>query len=243
MTFRLGLSHSLTDLVSLRGRREGGLPSGGPPSDPDCQPACADRSDIQHALLHAVTADGLRWRRAESIDACAGVTAPHDWCIMLPLSQRVQPGVYTLMALSRYWDALLRHAPPAETRVYPPLISEVLTSCFDVLILPPRAFRTEKPLTQDAFHLESLFLQKRCAYPELCENHDGPGALLLTPRLDAQTSFASSLQALARRKTRAALTWPPCLLQGHLHQRKSLPGTSKPFASTSGQRPCHTQPD
>ena len=115
---------------------------------------------------------------------------PHDWCIMLPLSQRVQPGVYTLMALSRYRDALVRHAPPAEPRVYPPLILEILTSCFDVLILPPRAFRTEKPLTQDAFHLVSLFLQKRCAYPELCENHNGPGALLLTPRLDAQTSFA-----------------------------------------------------
>ena len=106
------------------------------------------------------------------------------------LSQRVQPGVYTLMALSRYRDALVRHAPPAAPWVYPPLIPEALTSCFDVLVLPPRPFRTEKPLTQDAFHLVSLFLQKRCAYPELCENHDGPGALLLTPRLDAQTSFA-----------------------------------------------------
>ena len=77
--------------------------------------ACADRSDIRRALLHAVTADGLRWHRAESIDACAGVTAPHDWCIMLPLSQRV----------SRYRDALVRHAPPAEPRVYPPLILEI----------------------------------------------------------------------------------------------------------------------
>ena len=81
-------------------------------------------------------------------------------------------------------------APPAEPRVCLPLISEILTSYFDVLILPARAFRTEKPLTQDAFHLVSLFLQKRCAYPELCENHNGPGALLLTPRLDAQTSLA-----------------------------------------------------
>ena len=44
-------------------------------------------------------------------EPCAGVTAPHNWCIMLPLSQRVQPGVYTLMALSRYRDALVRHAP------------------------------------------------------------------------------------------------------------------------------------
>ena len=36
----------------------------------------------------------------------------------------------------------------------------------------------------------SVFLQKRCAYSELCTQHNGPGALLLTPRLDAQTSFA-----------------------------------------------------
>ena len=116
--------------------------------------------------------------------------APHDWCIMLPLSQRVQPGVYTLMAMSRYRDALVRHALPAEPCVYPPLIPEILTSCFDVLILPPLPFRTEKPLTQDAFQVVPVFLQKRCAYPELCNNHNGPGALLLTPRLDAQTCFA-----------------------------------------------------
>ena len=91
---------------------EGGLPSGGPPSGPSSQPVSAERSGIHHALMHAVTADDLRWHRAEGIDACAGVTAPHNWCIMLPLSQRVQPGVYTLMALSRYRDALVRHAPP-----------------------------------------------------------------------------------------------------------------------------------
>ena len=213
------------------------LGSEGAPSDPDSQPVSAERSGIHHALMHAVTADGLRWHRAEGIDACAGVTAPHDWCIMLPLSQRVQPGVYTLMALSRYRDALVRHAPPAEPRVYPPLILEILASCFDVLILPPRPFRSEKPLTQDAFHLVSLFLQKRCAYPELCKNHNGPGALLLTPRLVHKPALPSSWQTLARRRTCAALTWPPCLLAAHLHQRRSLPGTSRPFASTSGQRP------
>ena len=80
---------------------------------------------------------------------------------MLPLSQRVQPGVYTLMAMSRYRDALVRHFPPAEPRVYPPLVPDILTSCFDVLLLPPRPFRTEKPLTQDAFQMVSVFLQKR----------------------------------------------------------------------------------
>ena len=128
----------------------------------------------------------------------------------------VQPGVYTLMAMSRYRDALVRHAPPAEPRVYPPLVPELLTSCFDVLILPPRPFRTEKPLTQDAFQVVSVFLQKRCAYPELCRQHDGPGALLLTPRLDTQTSFAKlfadiGTQEDVRRADLAALlaTGPP----------------------------------
>ena len=40
-------------------------------------------------------------------DACAGVKARHNWCIMLPLSQRVQPGVHTLMGMSRCRDALV----------------------------------------------------------------------------------------------------------------------------------------
>ena len=89
------------------------------------------------------------------------------------------------MAMSRYRDALVRHFPPAEPRVCPSLVANILTSCFDVLLLPPRFFRTEKPLTQDAFHVVSVFLQKRCACPKLCRQHDGPGALLLTPLLDA----------------------------------------------------------
>ena len=216
---------------------EGGLPSGGPPSGPNSQPVSAERFAIHHALIHVVTADDLRWHRAEGIDACAGVTAPHNWCIMLPLSQRVQPGVYTLMALSRYRDALVRHAPPAEPWVYPPLVPEILTSCFDVLILPPRPFRTEKPLTQDAFHLVSLFLQKRCAYPALCENHDGSGALLLTPRLDAQTSFAKLFADLATKEDvrRADLA---TLLLAHPHQRRSLPGTSRRWNLSLGAL-CH----
>ena len=159
------------------------------------------------------------------------VSLPHNWCIMLPLSQRVQPGVYTLMALSRYRDALVRHAPPAEPWVYPPLIPEVLTSCFDVLVLPPRPFRTEKPLTQDAFHLVSLFLQKRCAYPELCKNHEDPGALLLTPRLDAQTSFAIGTQEDVRRADLATLLAP------------GAPSPTQVTARHVRAETCHTQLD
>ena len=159
---------------------EGGLPSGGPPSGPSSQPVSAERSGIHHTLMHAVTADDLRWHRAKGIDACAGATAPQNWCIMLPLSQRVQPGVYTLMALSRYRDVLVRRAPPAEPWVHPPLIPEVLTSCFDVLVLPARPFRTAKPLTQDAFHMVSLFLQKPRAmresrWPWRPPSHTAPG--------------------------------------------------------------------
>ena len=132
---------------------------------------------------------------------------PHDWRIMLPLSQRVQP-VYTLMALSRYRNAPVRHAPPAEPRVYPPLVCEILT---------PRPFRTEKPLTQDAFHLVSLFLQKRCAYPELCESHNGPGAPLLTPRLDAQTSFAKLFADIGTQEDVRRADLATLLVQAHLH--------------------------
>ena len=59
--------------------------------------------------LLQVTGDvPLRWH----LDACAGERAPHNWCIMLPVSQRVQPGVYTLMALSWYRDALVQQLGP-----------------------------------------------------------------------------------------------------------------------------------
>ena len=49
---------------------EGVSPIGSPPSGPWAWTATADRSDICHALLHVVTDAGLRWRRAEDIEAC-----------------------------------------------------------------------------------------------------------------------------------------------------------------------------
>ena len=141
---------------------------------------------------------------------------PHTtaWCIMLPLSQRVQPGVYTLMALSRYRDPLLRQPSPERPVVYPPLIPEFLTSCFEVLFLPPRPFRTAKPRTQDAFQAVPLFLQMRCAFPEICGPHRGAGSLLLTPRLDAQTIFAKLFADIGSTNDMRAADLPALLAHG-----------------------------
>ena len=123
-------------------------------------------------------------------DACAGERAPHDWCVMLPVSQRVQPGVYTLMALSRYRDALVQHRGPERPLVYQPLIPQILTACYHIVLLPPRAFDAHPPVTRDVYYAVALFLQLRAAYPELIQRHRGAGSLLLTPRLDAQATFA-----------------------------------------------------
>ena len=57
---------------------EGGLPAGGPPSGPLGQPVSEERSGIHHALMHVVTADDLRWHRAEGIDV---VTASSARCL------------------------------------------------------------------------------------------------------------------------------------------------------------------
>ena len=85
---------------------------------------------------------------------------------------------------------LLRQPSLERPFVYPPLIPDFLTSCFEVLFLPPRPFRTAKPRTQDAFQAVALFLHMRCAFREICGPHRGAGSLLLTPWLDAQTTFA-----------------------------------------------------
>ena len=48
--------------------------------------ACAP---LALALLHVVGELPLHWHTAGDLDACAGEQAPHDWCVMLPVSQRV----------------------------------------------------------------------------------------------------------------------------------------------------------
>ena len=83
----------------------------------------------------------LRWHTASDLDACAGERALHDWSIMLPVSQRVQPGVYTLMAFSRYRDAqLVQRVGSERPLVYQPLVPHILTACYQVVLLPPRDF-------------------------------------------------------------------------------------------------------
>ena len=101
---------------------------------------------------HAVTTDDLCWHRAEDIDACAGVTAPHAAAACHSEFNRGSTRSWPSVGTGMPWCAMPRRL------VYPLLVPEILTSCFDVLILPPRPFRTEKPLTQDAFHVVSIFL-------------------------------------------------------------------------------------
>ena len=113
---------------------------------------------------------------------------------MLPVSQRVQPGVYTLMALSRYRDALVQQVGSERPLVYQPLVPQILTACYQVVLLPPRDFGAWPPVARDVNCAVALFLHVRTAYPDLIQKHRGAGSLLLTPPLDTQATY----QALCR---------------------------------------------
>ena len=97
---------------------DGAPPSGGKPFTDALLSAESARLPLAIALLQVTGDVPLRWHTAGDLDACAGERAPHDWSIMLPVSQRVQPGVYTLMALSRYRDALVQQVGPERPLVY-----------------------------------------------------------------------------------------------------------------------------
>ena len=99
-------------------------------------------------------------------------------CCLCP--NELQPGVYTLMALSRYRDALVQRCGPERPLVYQPLIPRILTACYHIVLLPPRAFDAHPPVTRDVYYAVALFLQLHTLYPEL----------LLTPWLDTQATFA-----------------------------------------------------
>ena len=92
------------------------------------------------------------------------------------------------MAISRYRDALL-NLKRSGSQVHPALPVDITTNTFDILLLPPRAFRTHKPRPEDAYYAVALFLHSRHLNPEVVSGHRGRGSLLLTPRLDAQNLF------------------------------------------------------
>ena len=169
---------------------DGAPPSGGKPSTDALLSAESARLPLAVALLQVTGDAPLRWHTAGDLDACAGERAPHDWSIMLPVSQRVQPGVYTLMALSRYRDALVQWEGPERPLVYQPLVPRILTACYQVVLLPTRDFGELPPVARDIYYAVALFLQVRAEHPDLIEKHRGPGSLLLTPRLDTQATFA-----------------------------------------------------
>ena len=166
---------------------DGAPPIGGKPVTDAPLSAESARLPLALALLQVTGDVPLRWHTAGDLDACAGERAPHNWCIMLPVSQRVQPGVYTLMALSRYRDALVQQLGPERPLVYQPLVPQILTACYQVVLLPNRDFGAWPPVARDVL---LLFLHLRTAYPDLIQKHRGAGSLLLTPRLDTQATFA-----------------------------------------------------
>ena len=95
-----------------------------------------------------------------------------------------------LMALSRYRDALVQHVGPERPLVYQPLVPQILTACYQVVLLPPRDFGAWPPVARDVYYAVALFLHLRTAYPDLIQKHRGAGSLLLTPRLGTQATFA-----------------------------------------------------
>ena len=159
---------------------DGAPPSGGKPSTDALLSAESARLPLAIALLQVTGDVPLRWHTAGDLDACAGE----------PVSQRVQPGVDTLMALSRYRDALVQWVGPERPLVYQPLVPRILTACYQVVLLPPRDFGELPPVARDIYYAVALFLQVRAAHPHLIQKHRGPGSLLLTPRLDTQATFA-----------------------------------------------------
>ena len=169
---------------------DGAPPSGGKPSADALLSAESARLPLALALLQVTGDVPLRWHTAGDLDACAGERAPHNWSIMLPVSQRVQPVVYTLMALSRYRDAFVQRVGPERPLVYQPLVPHILTACYQVVLLPPRDFGEWPPMARDIYYAVALFLQVRAAHPDLIQKHRGAGSLLLTPRLDTQATFA-----------------------------------------------------
>ena len=183
-------SEEISDPGTPSAHDGGALPCGSQPPHAELLSADAARRPLAHALMAVISGMPLRWHTAGDPDACAGETTPHNWSVMLPVSKRVQAGVYALMAVSRYRDALVLKPALGRTLVYQPLVPKVLTASFQVILVPPRSFHALPPVARDVYFAVALFLQQRTLYPELIQDHRGPGSLLLTPRLDSQAIFA-----------------------------------------------------
>ena len=175
---------------------------------------------LPYALLHVVDDTPLRWHTAGDIDACAGERAPHEWCVMLPL--------YTLMALGRYRNALVRQCCPER----PSSISHlsrtsslpVITWCF-----PAKGLDAHPPVTRDVFYALSLFLQFACGPPRA--NSAAPRSWFPPPHTTPR--YACNLcQALCGQSGHAARRSPP---------RRLLPlhGMSRPFDLTCAKAISH----
>ena len=112
---------------------------------PRPNPWAAD-ADRTHTLMHMVTNSSLR-RPARLVHHAVTVATYAAGCLHPyghePIPRRACAG-----------------SPACHI---PDLVPDILTSFFDILLLPPRPFRTEKPLTQDAFPEGPSF--SRCAAP------------------------------------------------------------------------------
>ena len=171
---------------------DGAPPIGGKSSTDALLSAESARLPLALALLQVTGDVPLRWHTAGDLDACAGERAPHNWSIRLPVSQRVQPGVYTLMALSRYRDALVQRVGPERPLVYQPLVPQILTACYQVVLLPPRDFGEWPPVARDVYYAVALFLQVRASHPDLIQKHRGASHLAWTRKLPLPSSLLIS---------------------------------------------------
>ena len=74
------------------------------PAFSDAEESLLDAQPMEGVLpisgIHSTTSSQMRpydGRRQPASMPALGVDATHDWCVMLPLSQRVQPGAWPLV--------------------------------------------------------------------------------------------------------------------------------------------------
>ena len=72
------------------------------------------------------------------------------------------------MALGRYRDAFVWQVGSERPLVYQPLVPQILTACYQVVLLPLCDFGAWPPVARDVYYAVALFLQVRAfgSYPE-----------------------------------------------------------------------------